>query len=131
LEHRCFAEAALSYKLRKFHLGRYSLAQYRVLSDTYQAPKGTEYQHRLIQVDGTDMQELATPFELIGGHAGPPGKHDIYLPAGDGTELYRLTNSRNNLASPFSPDGNWLVFPTSRDGDNETNCLSCAWMLLE
>lgn len=98
----------------------------------YQAPGETDYQHRIIQVDGTNMQMLATPLEQVGGrsdwspdgqwlaiYAGPPGRHDIYLLSIDGTELRRLTNSGDNLAPSFSPDGNWVVFTSSRDGDNE------------
>jgi TolB protein len=41
------------------------------------------------------------------------------LLATDGTELRRLTNRGDNLAPSFSPDGNWIVFTSSRDGDNE------------
>lgn len=104
----------------------------QAIAAAYQAPGETGYQHMLIQVDGSDMQELMTPLELVGGRsdwspdgqwlaifAGPPGRHDIYLLSTDGTELRRLTNSGDNLAPSFSPDGNWIVFTSSWDGDNE------------
>lgn len=104
----------------------------QMLAFAYQAPGETGYRHRLIQVNGTDMQELVTPLELVGGrsdwspdgqwlaiYAGPPGRHDVYLLATDGTELRRLTNRGDNLAPSFSSDGNWIVFTSSRDGDNE------------
>ncbi len=104
----------------------------QTIAFAYQAPGETDYRHRLIQADGTGMQELATPLELVGGrsdwspdgqwlaiYAGSPGRHDIFLLSTDGTELRRLTNSGDNLAPSFSPDGNWIVFTSSRDGDNE------------
>lgn len=104
----------------------------QTIAFAYQAPGETGYRHMLIQVDGTDIQELFTPLEFIGGrsdwspdgqwlaiYAGPPGRHDIYLLATDGIEVRRLTNGGDNLAPSFSPDGNWLVFTSSRDGDNE------------
>lgn len=104
----------------------------QTIAFAYQEPGKTGYQHRLIQVDGTDIKDLITPLELVGGrsdwspdgqwlaiYAGPPGRHDIYLLATDGTELRRLTNNGDNLAPSFSPDGNWIVFTSSRDGDNE------------
>ncbi|WP_420627898.1 AAA-like domain-containing protein [Candidatus Leptofilum sp.] len=104
----------------------------QMIAFAYQASGETRYAHQLIQADGTNLQALPVPLEQIGGrsdwspdgqwlaiYAGPPGRHDIYLLAVDGSEYRRLTNSGDNLAPSFSPDGNWIVFTSSRDGDNE------------
>ena len=44
---------------------------------------------------------------------------DIYLVATNGSDVRRLTFTGDNLAPSFSPDGNWIVFTSARDGDNE------------
>ena len=98
----------------------------------YQPIGAVGYQHMIIHVDGTNSRTLPIPLEIVGGrsdwspqrqwiafYAGPPGNHDIYLLATDGSEIRQLTNGGDNLAPSFSPDGNWIVFTSSRDGDNE------------
>jgi serine/threonine protein kinase len=50
-----------------------------------------------------------------------PGKYEIYaLPiAQRGNDWTKLTNSLGNLEPAISPDGNWIVFTSTRDQDRE------------
>jgi Tol biopolymer transport system component/predicted Ser/Thr protein kinase len=50
-----------------------------------------------------------------------PGKYEIYaLPIEDrGNNWFKLTNSLGNIEPAISPDGQWIVFTSTRDQDPE------------
>lgn len=94
---------------------------------------GGSLRHYLINLDGTGLRSLPAEDGLanIGGridwspdgawlaiYAGPRGRHDIYLLPASGSERRQLTDSEDNLAPSFSPDGQWLVFTSYRADDN-------------
>ena len=53
------------------------------------------------------------------------GDFNIYTIRPDGSDLHKLTDSRGNDAHPISsPDGNWIVFSSSRKGFKDEGVLS-------
>jgi Tol biopolymer transport system component len=53
------------------------------------------------------------------------GDFDIYTVRPDGTEVRKLTNSHGNDSHPtWSPDGNWIVFGSSRQGFKDEGMLN-------
>ena len=49
---------------------------------------------------------------------------DVYMSALDGGEPLRLTSSKKGDSRPrFSPDGEWIAFVSSREGDKAQVCL--------
>jgi TolB protein len=86
--------------------------------------------HWVMDADGGSMRMLPDEIPAQGGrsdwspdgrwlafYAGPQNNRDIYRVATDGSgEWHRLTNGGGNLAPSYSPDGNWIVFTSYRNG---------------
>jgi TolB protein len=50
---------------------------------------------------------------------------DIYVMAGDGSDVRRLTDALGvDMKPTWSPDGRWIAFRTSRDGQDEVYVMS-------
>lgn len=86
--------------------------------------------HWVMDGDGGSMRMLPDEIPAQGGrsdwspdgrwlafYAGPQNNRDIYRVATDGSGVWeRLTNGGGNLAPSYSPDGNWIVFTSYRNG---------------
>lgn len=95
----------------------------------------------IMNADGTGVQQLTNGVSIGGRndwspdsnwltfYAGPGSDKDIFIipieckdliPYGCDRSLVRqLTDGGNNKGPAFSPDGEWITFASSRDGDNE------------
>jgi TolB protein len=86
--------------------------------------------HWVMDAGGGSMRMLPDDIPAQGGrsdwspdgrwlafYAGPQNNRDIYRVATDGSGVWeRLTNGGGNLAPSHSPDGNWIVFTSYRNG---------------
>ncbi len=94
----------------------------------------------VMDTDGTNVRQLTNGVNIGGRndwspdgrylifYAGPPSDKDIYmvavecanLPQGcDPSLLRQMTRGGNNKGPSFSPDGQWIVYASGADGDNE------------
>lgn len=98
----------------------------------FASDRGWKPAHWIMNADGSDMRMLPDDVREHGGrsdwspdgrwlafYAGPRDNRDIYMVATDGSgESRRLTYGGRNLAPSFSPDGNWIVFTSYREGND-------------
>jgi TolB protein len=88
------------------------------------------YEVFIMNEDGTNIRQLTRNLPGIGGSldwapdgkhllifAGPAGDKNIFLVDVDAETAVQLTNGGNNMASSFSPDGQWIAFNSLRNND--------------
>jgi TolB protein len=93
----------------------------------------------IMNADGSNVQQLTRGMSIGGRndwspdglwlafYAGPGSDKEIfkvpiecsYIDGCDSTLIQQLTYGGQNKAPSFSPDGQWIVFTSARDGDNE------------
>jgi len=94
----------------------------------------------VMNADGSNVRQLTTAVSIGGRndwspdgryltfYAGPGSDKDIFIipiectllvHGCDRSLIRRLTNGGSNKGPSFSPDGQWITFASSRDGDNE------------
>jgi TolB protein len=88
------------------------------------------YEVFIMNADGSNAHQLTRNLPGIGGSldwspdgksllifAGPAGDKNIFLINVDAETATQLTNGGNNVASSFSPDGQWIAFNSLRNND--------------
>ena len=86
----------------------------------------------VMDADGSNVRKVTPDLPDMGGrndwspdgrtltfYAGALYDRNIYLIDIDGNNLRQLTDGGDNLGPSFSPVGNWIVFTSFRDGNNE------------
>jgi TolB protein len=88
------------------------------------------YEIFLMNADGSDVKQLTNGLPGIGGsldwspdgkylliYAGPEGDKNIFRIDVEAQTAAQLTDSGNNAASSYSPDGEWIAFNSLRNND--------------
>jgi Tol biopolymer transport system component len=86
--------------------------------------------------DGSKLTAITPNWLSVGGRSswepngfwlaffgGEEGAHNIYQIGKNGEDLVQLTKIGDNLAPSYSSDGEWVVFTSYRDGNNEIYVL--------